>query len=199
MVNEEYIPTISDSEVNMSDENIFYPASKQNVSGIRNFIAPDSSFINVNGADNNVASGCRYVNIQGSSGCIVQAGLNNVSIINSSGVTADMSNQIWVNSKLHPIEDYVIIETNYRCVVTDCNIEHVGSNASTITIPEGMFKTGKRLRFLNCGTVTIHIAVETGGIGNDGVSTPHDLRKDNTLVLIFNGTNWRIVSDNNAV
>jgi len=68
-----------------------------NISVGSNYVHPLAETTIVTGYDNVVGANAKMVTILGSSGCVVDAGLQNVSLINTSGVTVSENNVHYVN------------------------------------------------------------------------------------------------------
>lgn len=65
--------------------------------GEDNYIAPDSYFVDIVGAGNKVYSGASYITLKNSHNNIIDAGVSNVTLINTDGLTISESNVTYVN------------------------------------------------------------------------------------------------------
>lgn len=79
-----------------------FPEKGANVMGYNNNIAGDSWNINIVGDNNAVHSNCNNISMFNSSGCIVEGGLSQVFMFNTSGVTVTESNVTYFgNTKIY--------------------------------------------------------------------------------------------------
>lgn len=144
MVNEEYNPTYQQDGTNYPDGNIYYPANGQQVLGVNNYVSPTSSFIQVLGSDNIIGNGCQFVSIANSSGCVIQGGLTNVSIVNSSGVTVTESNIQYIAGKRIPADSVYI---SIKRTLTAAEVKTSFSSPIDLVAAPG---AGKAIEYLSC-------------------------------------------------
>ena len=144
MVNEEYNPTYQQDDISYPDGNIYYPANGQQVLGVNNYVSPTASFIQVLGSDNSIGNACQFVSLSNSSGCIIQGGLTNVHLVNTSGVTVTESNIQYVAGKRIPADSVFI---SIKRTLTAAEVLTSFSSPIDLVAAPG---AGKAIEYISC-------------------------------------------------
>ena len=176
-----------------------------NIVGRGNNVSPSADNVNVNGDRNAIGDECKDIQIFSSSGCVVFGGIKNITIINSSGVTASTDDQVWINNYLYPpIKGGVKVTkviTQYAMLATD---EFMECNASTssytlLLIPATSSDAysggyGKIINIKKTDSSSNIITIGTAGNGNiDDQATIILSTQYESVTLISNGTNYYII------
>ena len=96
VIGQEYVPLLGISQSPNQDNNNYRSASGS-VSGENNLISIDAHNVKIQGDNNKVFSKANGITLENSSGNTINAGLQNVTLINTDGVTVTESNVTYVN------------------------------------------------------------------------------------------------------
>lgn len=117
------------------------------VLGNNNTVSSSAQRVFVSGDNNSVGDNARNVNIINSSGCVVPGDMGEVIIMNSSGITATESNQVWINNQpiTAPRGRVKITSDNYE--VEDGIDTVICLDQVNITLPNASFEKhrGRRI------------------------------------------------------
>lgn len=174
------------------------------VLGNSNMVAASAQRVFVSGISNIVGDGARNVSIINSSGCIVPGDLSEVTIINSSGVTASHSNQTIVNNlDIKSQRNYVRrVTSDYEVTDEDFFIEFDSSAGGTITLPSPSTEKnrGRIISVLFRATST-PFTVNPALCYFDASSTVDGIAGNNysfsdgqTVTIMSIGAQWRTIS-----
>lgn len=152
----EIIPTRSLEGYDLSDGNNYSPQSGQRVSGQNNFISPSASFVEAIGSFNYVGANTRYIGIYNSSGVIINEGVKNVTVSDSSGVTVSQSNVRVVNNVYFKNG----LQSSGGILTFVGLISQASTNAPTITVLENSLGQALQLSYSSVGTYRLSVTAE---------------------------------------
>lgn len=179
---------------NPSNQPTVNARSGNTIIGVRNYVDITAERILISGIQNSVGANCRDITINNSSGCIVNGGLYNVSIVNSSGVTVTESNitynnNIIVNAVTGGVKQITAsdeVDKGEQMVLADASVGNI-----SYVLPSAVTNVGRELIVKkidsSANTVTINT---TGGQKIDGISSQTLTDQWSVFTFKSNGSNW---------
>lgn len=179
---------------NPSNQPTVSARSGNTIIGARNYVDITAERILISGIQNSVGANCRDITISNSSGCIVNGGLYNVSIVNSSGVTVTESNitynnNIIVNAATGGVKQIAAsdeVDKGEQIVLADAGVANI-----SYVLPSAVTNVGRELIVKkidsSANTVTINT---TGGQTIDGLSSQTLTDQWSVFTFKSNGSNW---------
>ena len=178
-----------------------------NIVGRGNNVSPSADNVNVNGDRNSVGDECKDIQIFSSSGCVVFGGIKNITIINSSGVTASTDDQVWINNYLYPpikggvkvtqaINNYIVLAVDE---FIECDATGVQSSLQVRLMPATSSDVysggyGRIINIKKTDSTSKSVSISTGGFGTiDDQATIILSTQYESVTLISNGTNYYII------
>jgi hypothetical protein len=172
----------------------------QTVEGVNNFLATDAFYIEVYGDRNQVYGEAKNIKIHGDSN-IIEAGVHDVVLINTSGLTIEESNVTYIDGKkVNP--DAISAPTDVKAISASRDVElnvltyEVDTTSGDITLTFDLsvytYTEGQIWHFKKIVQPNNMIITVNGGT-LDGAASQSFKKQYTTISVQFNGSNFIIL------
>ena len=182
-------PQVNTTNSGLVDGNS-YNTKQAIIVGKSNIVSYGSKSINVQGNGNVISDQCKNIVINGNDNTVI-AGVNNVQLINTSGVTVTESNTIYINgqgqgtSNILSIGKAHVIGVSNKYIVADTD-----SGLVEVELPTAYGNAGIEISFKNIGSNGILISVLAG---QKIESNPtYTVNSSKSVTVFSSGQNWLI-------
>lgn len=168
------------------------------VTGWDNTVEGTSSSVILNGINNNVLSGSTGITVLGGGGNLIYPSLENVTLINSSGIVATESNTLYINNQKYNaylMGDSATItnsDSPYTLPTTTKTLFCDATEGSiTVNLPTAVGNNGKIYEIIKTDASANGITVAADGSETiNGLATQGLTAQYDKLQIVSNGTEW---------
>lgn len=183
------------------DGNNYTGGKDKSVVGSNNIIAPDSYKITIQGDDNKIYSQSSYITLENSHNNIIEAGLTDVTLINTDGLTIDESNVTYidgvkVNAAAISVPTAVEEITASQDVATDVKTYIVDTSGGNVTLDFNLAiitYTEGQIWYFKKDTTANSLIIQSSGGTIDGAASVSTTTQYNTIAVQYDGTNFIII------